>query len=93
MRQRKTRGVSNDFEGNFFVPSPTANLVGINEEGHERFSARDCEVKCTFHNLFFYSEDTRVVFDKGTMNFWRFYCYESKSFLANSRMRQVSHRF
>ena len=68
MRQRKIRGVSNVFEGNFFVPSPTANLVGIDEEGHERFSERGCEVECASQPLCLFGRRF-VFFDKKTNEF------------------------
>lgn len=40
MQRSKTRGVSEKSEEDFFASSPTANLVGIIEEGHERFAER-----------------------------------------------------
>ena len=38
--RRKTRGASEKSEEDFFASSPAANLVGITEEGHERFAER-----------------------------------------------------
>jgi hypothetical protein len=44
----RTRGAANvKFAEDFFASSPTANLVDVTEEGHERFSVRLWRQKCT----------------------------------------------
>ena len=49
-------GASEISEEDFFAFSPSANLVGVIEEGHERFSVEVVKSSC-LHNLFVYSED------------------------------------
>lgn len=79
-------------EEDFFAFSPSANLVGVIEEGHERFSAllEAVKTKRCLDSLFVYSEKGFRFFDKLTEVLKS---YESKIFLADSRIYEISHGF
>ena len=66
-------GASEISEEDFFAFSPSANLVGVIEEGHESFPPKEAVKIGCLYSLFLYSEVGKgfVFFDKLTGNLRR----------------------